>query len=334
MSMYATQAAAATSAVTIHSPTSYSWFGAHVDAVTPQALSALSADAARGYLVYSLQQQLYADFYCTGAPTPHAEVPRGFAAPGELRFVEELSAANTGRGSWESGWTVRGHDGGRIVVSRGGLDVWAGPDECRPADGGGVAPGEPVRVRVPKELTKMSPGFYVALGDREPEWDAGVVRFYWNLSEPAAVPFMTAATGALNDARLPFRLKVVNDRSRFDRCDSAVVYARKDDYADVARVLAGIRAALEPVLRPVAPALTKPLAAGVSFAEDPATGDSYGLHRCRVLADAIVAATEIGARTVDERVAVIARRFAEEGLDLDRPYLNDPTAGDYALPLA
>jgi class II lanthipeptide synthase len=327
------QVAAAADAVLIHSPTSYSWFGTHVDAVTPQARSALTPEAARGYLAYSLQQQLYADFYCTGAPTPRAEAPRGFASPGELRFVEELSAANGGHGSWESGWTVREPDGERIVVTRGGLDVWVEVDECAPLDGGRVAPGAQVRVRFPKELTKMSPGFYVALGDGELEWDRGVVRFYWNLTEAAAVPFVSAATAALNDAGLPFRLKVVNDRSRFDRCDSAVIYTRRGDYADVARVLATIHAAVGPALREPPPALTKPLAPGVSFAEDPATGDSFGLHRCRVLADGIVAAAEADARTRDERLEVIATRFTDQGISLERPYLNDAATDDYALPL-
>jgi HopA1 effector protein family len=327
------QAAAAADAVTIHSPTSYSWFGTHVDTVTPQARSALSPGDARGYLVYSLQQQLYADFYCTGGPTPRAEVPRSFAAPGELRFVEELSAANAGGGSWESGWTLREFDGERIIVTRDGLGVWVGRDECSPMNGGQLGPGTELRVRFPKELTKMSPGFYVALGDRELAWDDGVVRFYWNLSEAAAVPFVSVATGALNNAGLAFRLKVVNDRSRFDRCDSAVIYTRKADYPEVARVLVEIHAAVEPALRNVPPALTKPLAPGVSFAEDPANGDSYGLHRCRVLADGIVAAAEAGAQTPDERTGLIAGRFADAGLDLERPYLNDASSDDYAVSL-
>jgi len=86
-------------------------------------------------------------------------------------------------------------------------------------------------------------------------------------------------------------------------------------------------------LKPAIPALTKRLADGLGLAEDPGPGgDSFGMHRCRLLADAVVRAHEHsgpgGARLSD-----VETRFAEEGLSLDRPYLNPRSADDYALAL-
>jgi HopA1 effector protein family len=329
VSIYARQLEAAVAATSIHSPSSFAWFGRRVDTLSGRARRGLTAATARSYLVYALQHQLYSDFYCSGSPMPREERPRPYGNLGELRFVEELAAANGGTGTWEGGWTVRRRDGESLVVHRDGLDVWVRPEECR-ADGDEPQEGEPVRLRMPKGLAKISPGFYVAVGDRELDEAVPVIRFYWHLTEATAVPFVQAATAALNGDRLPFRLKVVNDRARFDRCDAGVVYARKEDYAAASRILAKVRELLGPGLVPSVPALTKLLAPGIGFAEDPATGDSYGLHRCRLVAEGLVGAWEARRR---DRLEAVAERFAEEGLDVERPYLGPGCADDYALPL-
>jgi hypothetical protein len=56
-------------------------------------------------------------------------------------------------------------------------------DEVVPEGTGDVSVGSPVRVKLPKELFKLSPGFYMALGDHALLLDAGatLVRLYWHL---------------------------------------------------------------------------------------------------------------------------------------------------------
>ena len=316
-------------AVAIHPPTAFSWFGRRIDFLPPRARRAMTEETARSYLVFNLRHQLYAEFYCRGVATPTAERPEPQGL-GDHMFVEQLAAVNCGRGSWQSGWRVRAVDGDQIVVQQHGLDIWARREECL-AEEGGLDTGATVKVRFPNELRKMSPGFYMALGDEDFERSEPVVRLYWHLTADAAVPFVDAATRALNAARIPFRLKVVNDPIRFTRCDAGVVYVAKPSFEQAARALAPVHAQVAPALRPTPPALTKRLAPGLSLGEDPPDGDSFGLHRCLLVAEGLVRAAETGAVTLEDRLACIADRFAEEGMDVTRPFLNASATDDYEL---
>ena len=86
-------------------------------------------------------------------------------------------------------------------------------------------------------------------------------------------------------------------------------------------------------LKPAIPALTKPLAEGLGLAEDPRpAGDSFGMHRCRLLAEAVVRAHERRPGPAQARLEDVEARFGAEGISLDRPYLNPGSADDYALP--
>jgi hypothetical protein len=86
-------------------------------------------------------------------------------------------------------------------------------------------------------------------------------------------------------------------------------------------------------LKASTPAFTKPLAPGLGLSEDPAGGlDSFGMTRCGLLADAALRAAELGAVTIPERLDVVAARFAEDGIDLDAPYLNSGSTDRYVFP--
>ena len=67
--------------------------------------------------------------------------------------------------------------------------------------------------------------------------------------------------------------------------------------------------------------MTLPLAPGVAFAEDPGGGESFGEHRCLLLAEAVVTAAERGLGGAEDRLEVVRERFAEAGTTLDAPYL-------------
>lgn len=140
---------------------------------------------------------------------------------------------------------------------------------------------------------------------------------------------MQNATLLLNGADLPFRLKVLKDPSHFARCDASVVYVSRSDYRTAAEVLEEIYPRVAVHLRQKTPAFTKPLAEGVGFAEDPGQWESFGLHRCRILADGMIRAYEQGKESIDDRLQVVARRFADDGIDIDKPFLNPGSADVY-----
>ncbi|HVF13228.1 MAG TPA: T3SS effector HopA1 family protein, partial [Acidimicrobiales bacterium] len=242
--------------IEIHPPTAYSWFGQRVDEVPGRTARAMDDATARRYLANTIQWHLYRDFYCKGAATPSLERDR-YDADRSARFspfVQALSQANTGRGSSEPGWVLRDHDEGQLVVERHGLAVWVEPaDVVGGGDGdSGLRPGAPVLVRLPNELRRLSPGFYVALGDKglPPDDAEPLVRLYWNLRSSAASRLVARGTDLLNQSGIAFQLKVADHPDHYDRCDAGVVYVTRRDYPDVAPLVASLHRELAAGLEP------------------------------------------------------------------------------------
>jgi len=86
-------------------------------------------------------------------------------------------------------------------------------------------------------------------------------------------------------------------------------------------MLAHVAVTVASRLRPRTPAFTLALAPGVGLAESPATGESFGEHRCRLVADGIVGADERGVAPGDARVEAVIENFAKSGVKIDAPYL-------------
>lgn len=322
--------AEAADAVTIHSPWAYSWFDRRVDDLPEDVARAMSPETARDYLIYRLQHELYGNLYCRGFAAPSAEVD-GPVTHAATAFVALLSAANCGRGPREPGWVVTDVDGETVVVERDGLRLWVRGGDVS-VDGGPPVTGAAARVRFPKELRKLSPGFYMALGDVAlAERGDPIVRFYWNLTSAGAPRFVEHGTRRLNEAGLAFRLKVVEDPGRFRRCDAGVLYVRKADYGEAIGHVGAVFQELAGECKPAIPAFTKRLAEGLALAEEPGSEDSFGMSRCLLVAEGLIAAEDAGARSTEERVEVMAGRFAQAGVSLERPFLNPGSEDDYHL---
>jgi HopA1 effector protein family len=330
VSDYRLAVARALAAVEVVSSSSYTWFGARSQALPAEALEQMEAHSAREYLIHNLQAQLYTDFYCSGRPRPRIDDPHAATLPGHSEFVRALSEANTGSGAREPGWTVAREEDGALVVSRERLSVWAAAADLRASNGGSIAPGAAVSLLMPNELLRLSPGFYMALGDAEFAADGAepIVRFYWNLRSEGAQALVAAATRRLNAEHLGFRLKVIDEPERYSRCDAGVLYTRREDYERVAPVVAAVHRALAGALKTETPAFTKQLAPGLGLAEDPGVqAGSFGMSRCRLLAEAIVECAENGSDDAARRLEAVEARFSREGIDLRTPYLN-PGSGD------
>jgi hypothetical protein len=330
MSAFRDQLADAVAAVEVLSPTRYAWLGEPSEALPAHVERGLSAADARGYLTYGIEARLYSDFYCHGRAVVGAAREQVDTARGDPALVDALSASNTGSGCWEPGWALRGRDNGQLVVERAGLVLRARSEECRGLPEEEPPPDVPVEVelRYPKELLRVSPGFYMALCERPFDGSSGVVRLYWNLEADGAVAFVREATRLLNEAGFGSRLKVANDARLYDRCDAGVVYMARDEALRAGPLVRELHVAVAEQLGAGVPALTRRLAAGVGLAEDPGTGESYGMSRCHLIADGIVRAFEQG--EVDPLEAV-ADRFAEAGIDPDMPYLVPGSTDDYRI---
>jgi len=312
--------------VVIHSPTTYSWFGVRSGGLPARIRRSIGPEAVRAYLHTFLTSRLYADFYAQGWAEPPLKVAPGVGTSRELHLTR-LSAANAGTGSGSDGWTLRSSDGPRLVVERHGLSLWVTPDEMAEDEGGNL------RLPLPNDSVRMSPGFYMALGEAGLVGAGGapIVRLYWNLVAEGAEVLLRRATTELNRAGVPFQLKLLDSPDAYTRCDAAVLYVERADYPAVAAIVADIYPDVAGWLRTRTPAFTKVLAPGLGLAEDPGAGASFGQHRCRLVADGIIRAFE-RREPADNRLSLVAERFAEDGISLDTPFLNPGSTDGYDLP--
>jgi class II lanthipeptide synthase len=329
---YREQLAGALRATIVTSPMSFTWFGIESRPLPRAVVAALPPATTRQYLVDSLQGELYRSFYTRGRPVP-ARPDGGVPSRPDEAFVEALSLANAGAGGWEPGWRVEKAESDVVRVARKGLHVLARAADCRAANGR-CDPGTLVSLRRPKELAACSPGYYTALGDADLAVgpDDTEVRVYFNVTAAGAAALIAMSTRMLNDAQLPFRLKVLDDPTGYVRCDAAVLYLKASGFHQARGALSSIASGCALHLRAGAPAFVWPLAPGVSLGEHrPQLGASFGTSHCRLVAEGIVAAHERGQRSLSDRLDAVAHRFAEHGLDIGVPYLTPGSSRRYAL---
>jgi hypothetical protein len=327
---------AALDAAEVTSPTAFSFQGEARDlsAWAPPPTWADSSSSAEEdpALLAALEGELYARFYTR--PTAGTGMASGDPLA-QRDLLSALSAANTGQGTWEPGWKIDHIDeDGRVAVAKDGLTFWVEPSGLR-VHSAPIQPGEFCRVRVAKELRGLMPGFYVAIGDGDPDdsRDAPepLVRFYWHLRPESAVPYIAAVTGALNARGVPFRTKVLSEPSSYVRADAGVLYLGRRRLREIGDAIARIHRTIAPGLRPEVPRFTKGLAPGLGLAEDPSNGLSFGQHRCRLVARAAWRSFSRGDAGRDSRSQALAAEFRDAGLDPARPYLEPRSVDDYVL---
>ncbi len=198
-------------------------------------------------------------------------------------------------------------DGALLTLVRGGLRVVAAAADCEPAA------AELVSVPRPRDSRAALPGFVLIHGDTplgptEPE-----VRVYFHVTVAGAPTLVATLTAHLNAIGLPFDLKLVAAPADYRRADAAVLYLEPGGFAHAREAIG----ACADLTRAGVPAFTKPLARGIAVGEHVRDhGSSFGTSRCRLVAEAFLAARE-----VDERIAAAEREFAALGLSLDHPYL-------------
>jgi len=318
-------------AVTIISPSEYSFAGLLVN-IPPESGPSSSTHAVVGTSapIVSLQQLLYQHCYChrfTGDLPSNTQVQ-----PQDL--VPELSAANTSRERWDSGWQIQQHlQAGQIVASKGGITRALWPGEFMTHDGPGMAPrpGASISVLVAKDSSTMQPGFYFVFADSlsDQQHDRHLVRFYWNVKATGASRLIALITERLNRFEVPFRFKCATLDVMFTRMDSAVLYVSRRFFEITSMLLADVYRSIAEHLEPDTPLFTKRFAPGFAFAEDPSNGESFGTSRCRFLAEAIWDAHERNLQTIPDKLDAIAKWFERNGLDVDRSYINPGSLDSY-----
>ena len=315
----------------IHLPTSFSCLGQRCVRLTPRVQHRMTSTMARNYLLHQLQSRLYSEFYVRGGAAA-ANWSNGIGTVDPISFVNALSCANAGTGCHESSWTLVRSNATECVVRKDALTLFVRPNECRIEDGCGFEVGSQVHLLLPKDLLSASPGYYLALSNQcDRSTDGPLVRLYWNLKTEGAAFFVRAFTNVLNEARIFFRLKVLNDPSAYVRCDAGVIYFHKSDHVKMSAALAEVHPRIARCLKPAVPMFTRRISAGVGLAEDPGTQESFGQQRCRILADGMIRAYEQRAKSLDERLRLVQNRFDAEGIRMTEPHLNPNSVDTYSF---
>ncbi len=273
-----------------------------------------------------LQTSIYDEAYCRPLGS-RVEPPQN-----AVSIVEPLSAANAGRDRWESGWSLaQMMPNGHAMARKGDLANIFAPGEVATPNGGVPSPGAPLHVLFARESRTQQPGFYVANGETPAPFgaDSRMTRIYWHIAEEGAVPLTHAVTALLNRYQVPFRFKTLSYSGVYTRADAAVLYFAARYHQILTRLLPSIREEVRPHLRPATPLLTRRLFDGIGLAEDPATGESFGMSRSRLIAQAIWDAYARGLQTEESRMMELALQFDKIGLSLDRPHLRAASADVY-----
>ena len=328
----------------ILSPASFRFRGEVVN-VTPGVMTSVPGIPSHPLpefpLTRDLQSALYTHCYSRRLDDPAPPPPTEFKA--DPAFLPQLVKSNRARTGWEGGWTIyQVSTNGQVWLMKGDRQRAAVPGEFIGNGPPGVPPqvGSIVSVQVLHESTVAQQGFYYLYGETLGDvWDDhNMVRFYFNAPATVAPELIEQLSSRLNRYQVPYRMKALNEPAFYGRTDSIVLYIARRHYTIVLNLVRDLPRTLTSQLNPSTPLFTEPVQPGIGTAEDPSTGESFGMHRCRLAAEGIVEAWRRGDQSVEGRLRAIESTFARNGFSLSAPHLcpgsrsfaNVPTEVEFA----
>jgi hypothetical protein len=329
---YISQLAAVVDSLHIHGTTSLSWHGIHQRILPNKVRSHLTEEDIRSCLVSTIETQLYRQFYSVGGIHSDSQTFQlSGSQASEQQFVQMLSDANHGDDHFDPGWCVLSVGESSLTIMKDGIRLTTDAVDCNSEES--IVQGGTVSLRTSKECLRMTPGFYLAIGSApgavRGSAHGPLVRIYWNVTPSGAVKLIDELTRLLNSRGIVFRLKALRDPSTYERCDAAVLYLSKSDFLSIWGKLTRVYKRVSGYMKQGVPALTKRLAPGLGLAEDPDGSTSFGMHRCELIAEGLMRASEARTKKPRLRLKRVIERFEEEGVDVCRPYLNRNSQDDY-----
>jgi hypothetical protein len=259
----------------------------------------------------------YRLFHCK---TPNHQINNRGDNPYERRdFVDSLSFANMGNGFWEEDWKILEiFKEGNILVQKNGLNLCI--YNVNLIKGSELKLNNKVEVFMPKEYCSLMPGFYLVNGNMSLKHNSTILRIYWNVKSEGAVFLVNQITIKLNKQNIPFQFKIINNKYNFNRSDSAVLYINKDKLPDTLKEVIDIYKGIRFYIKDDTSMFTKQLFPGLSLAEDPNNNESFGQHRCRLLAEAFYYIYKNNIVSTDNKINSIIKYFNSHNIDVNHPY--------------
>jgi HopA1 effector protein family len=280
-----------------------------------------------------LAARLYEQWYAPATGTTPS-----WLAPAEV--AEHYRAADAASGRFEPGWVVL-HPADalarigpprspwQVPAARGEETRWVDPIDLLFAEGVGLRPpaGSAIAVSARRDSAELLPGWWTTLSAA---WSTGsppLVRLYWSVPAGEVCRLVAGLTAALDPDR-PHALKCPLDLDRCRRPDAVVLYLPAAAWDDLRPGLVAAHRRVRRWLRPGVPALTLELAPGLALAEDPGD-DSFGAHRCRIVADGLAAARQAGVTDPDALCDAAVAALGRHGIGADAPYRSRGSTAAY-----
>ncbi|NEO77964.1 T3SS effector HopA1 family protein [Moorena sp. SIO4G3] len=261
----------------------------------------------------------------------------------DLEFYQQLEKSNHSKGWFHPDYlVVKQEDDRSLAVKYDGITVHIQPERYLKLEEQSASVNDLVSVWTPAGGIERQ--LYTAVGEGEIDdtlWknpDNQVVLAYFNFDPEAAVILMKYLTTKLNEVEMPFVFKVLHNPLNYHRYDSGILQFHQSNYKLMRQILQTIYSEIESHFKSQVPIFTKAIAPGIGLAENPYSkllftyGETFGMNRCRIVANAIVEAYMNGDESPEARMKYIIQHFEQMGIDLERPYLN-PGSEDIYTPL-
>jgi hypothetical protein len=291
------------------------------------------------YLSLQVRNFLH-DIYFTGIHQPGSEItaladdkPSQIDAENNmawglnLDFYAKLHDSNCGKGFFDPGWRVEQDADGLLAVQKQGLTLHIERDCHLRSSEQSAAIGEMVAIKMPRN--RLETGWYIAVGDAGllVEGNSLQVDVYFNLCHEGAASMMQSLTQQLNELQIPFTFKVPYNPLDYERYDSGVLSCEKSHYKIIQPALQNVYVANISSYREETPLFTKCLAPGIAVAEVPSqkfsAQEDFGLNRCQILANGLLAAYQQGEHSSEIKMVMILNQIYEHGVDLNFPHLDN-----------
>lgn len=236
-----------------------------------------------------------------------------------------FNAVHHGTYKWEKEWKVlKVSSVGRIIAVRKDEERMFYPGDYISSNRLGVlpAPGMFVEVISRREPLGGQDGFWISYSSTWSEVSKDIIRIYWNISPEGSIHLIEEITEKIDNS-FPYSFKVPTDEIGYQRADTAVLYFSASAFQKIQPILKSIYKEMKSFLYPDTPGFTKVLEAGMGLAEDPLdNSESFGMNRCRLIAEGCIKAFGQGLNTLMELDESVQNYLIAEGVDLSCPYLN------------
>jgi hypothetical protein len=285
-----------------------------------QPSDSTDAGAVHDAKLEQISNWLYTDWY-TALKAPE-EPPT--LVPGRDNLASALRASVAAATRWETGWVaMRTAPTGICLAGRGNQtrELFPGEYVNLARHGMPVAPGDHLAVTELLEWIDEPTGFWCTRAwIAEPQ--KPLVRVYFSTRSDHVGFVLMEATKTLDCLKLPYSLKCSAFAEAYSRVDSLIVYLEAGFWSRAAVELKRVAKRLKGHLRNATPPLTKKIAQGVAFAEDPGTTGSFGMNRCQALAPGVLALLQEPRSSAGSGLDILTESLRAAGIDPLQPWLD------------